>query len=145
MDFHIEDEAIDDATHVITLSGEVDSYTALEFKERLVELVAAGGKHIIVDLSDATLLEDSSVLRIVRAQTAPLESAGGSIALVLSEEERRTYEMAGFDRLYRIYGSRNEAWAAASGGGEPDESQAIDALTHVIDLVPRWTVRAQRD
>ena len=31
MNFHIEDEAIDDETHVIELGGEVDLYTAPEF------------------------------------------------------------------------------------------------------------------
>jgi anti-anti-sigma regulatory factor len=103
-------------------------------KERLVRLVEAGQKHIIVDLSEATLLEDSDVLHVVRANTARLEPVGGSIALVLSGEARRTYEMAGFDRLYRIYGSRDEAWAAASGGREAASSEAIEALTYVIDL-----------
>jgi hypothetical protein len=54
VNFHIEDEAIDDATHVIELGGEVDLYTAPEFKERMVELIESGKKQIVVDLSKAT-------------------------------------------------------------------------------------------
>jgi hypothetical protein len=46
VNFHIEDEAIDDATHVIELGGEVDLYTAPEFKERMVELIESGKKHL---------------------------------------------------------------------------------------------------
>ena len=50
MNFHIEDQSIDDSTHVIELGGEVDLYTAPEFKERMVELIEGGKKQIVVDL-----------------------------------------------------------------------------------------------
>ena len=51
MNFHIEDEAVDDSTHVIELGGEVDLYTAPEFKERMVELIESGKKQIVVDIT----------------------------------------------------------------------------------------------
>jgi anti-sigma B factor antagonist len=36
VNFHIQDEEIDSETHVIQLGGEIDLYTAPEFKERMV-------------------------------------------------------------------------------------------------------------
>ena len=61
MNFHIEDEAIDDVTHVIELGGEVDLYTAPEFKERMVELIESGKKQIVVDLSKATFIDSTTL------------------------------------------------------------------------------------
>ena len=61
MNFHIEDEAVDDETHVIELGGEVDLYTAPEFKERMVELIESGKKQIVVDLSQATFIDSTTL------------------------------------------------------------------------------------
>jgi hypothetical protein len=61
VNFHIEDEAIDDSTHVIELGGEVDLYTAPEFKERMVELIESGKKQIVVDLSKATFIDSTTL------------------------------------------------------------------------------------
>ena len=73
VNFHIEDEAIDDVTHVIELGGEVDLYTAPEFKERMVELIEAGKKQIVVDLSqgDVHRLDDARRARGRRQAAAP--------------------------------------------------------------------------
>ena len=49
MNFHIDDESIDAETHVIELGGEVDLYTAPEFKERLVQVIEDGKKHLVVE------------------------------------------------------------------------------------------------
>src|SRR4051794_22588538 len=51
VNFQINDESIDGDTHVIELGGEVDLYTAPEFKERLVQVIEDGKKHLVVDLS----------------------------------------------------------------------------------------------
>ena len=75
MNFHIEDEAIDDSTHVIELGGEVDLYTAPEFKERMVELIESGKKQIVVDLSKATFI-DSTTLGVLVGGVKRLRPTG---------------------------------------------------------------------
>ena len=85
MNFHIEDEAVDDTTHVIELGGEVDLYTAPEFKERMVELIESGKKQIVVDLSKATFI-DSTTLGVLVGGVKRLRPAGGSLALVCTDE-----------------------------------------------------------
>ena len=76
MNFHIEDQAIDDSTHVIELGGEVDLYTAPEFKERMVELIESGKKQIVVDLSKATFI-DSTTLGVLVGGVKRLRPTGG--------------------------------------------------------------------
>ena len=75
VNFHIEDEAVDDTTHVIELGGEVDLYTAPEFKERMVELIESGKKQIVVDLSQATFI-DSTTLGVLVGGVKRLRPAG---------------------------------------------------------------------
>ena len=126
MNFHIEDEAIDDSTHVIELGGEVDLYTAPEFKERMVELIESGKKQIVVDLSKATFI-DSTTLGVLVGGVKRLRPAGGSLALVCTDENiTKIFEITGLDRVFPIHSSREDAltrsrrrhrlsWRAASG------------------------------
>ena len=86
MNFHIQDEAVDDTTHVIELGGEVDLYTAPEFKERMVELIESGKKQIVVDLSKATFI-DSTTLGVLVGGVKRLRPAGGSAGAGLHGRE----------------------------------------------------------
>ena len=101
MNFHIEDEAVDDSTHVIELGGEVDLYTAPEFKERMVELIESGKKQIVVDLSKATFI-DSTTLGVLVGGVKRLRPAGGSLALVYSTTtSRRSSRSLAWIRVFR--------------------------------------------
>jgi len=51
MDFDIVSDRPSEGVFVIALSGEVDLYTAPEFKQQLIDAVAEGAKHVVVDLS----------------------------------------------------------------------------------------------
>ena len=114
MNFHIEDEAIDDTTHVIELGGEVDLYTAPEFKERMVELIESGKKRIVVDLSKATFI-DSTTLGVLVGGVKRLRPGGGSLALVCTDENiTKIFEITGLDRVFPIHSSRDDALAALS-------------------------------
>ena len=117
MNFHIEDEAVDDTTHVIELGGEVDLYTAPEFKERMVELIESGKKQIVVDLSKATFI-DSTTLGVLVGGVKRLRPAGGSLALVCTDENiTKIFEITGLDRVFPIHSSREEALDAAVSPG----------------------------
>ena len=45
MNFDIKTEQLGDDAYVISLAGEVDLYTAPEFKQQLLEVIGQGGKH----------------------------------------------------------------------------------------------------
>ena len=116
MNFHIDDESIDAETHVIELGGEVDLYTAPEFKERLVQLIESGKKQIVVDLSKATFI-DSTTLGVLVGGVKRLRPAGGSLALVCTDENiTKIFEITGLDRVFPIHDSRDEALAAVASG-----------------------------
>lgn len=114
MNFNIQDEEIDSTTHVIELGGEVDLYTAPEFKERLVELIEAGKKHIVVDLSTATFI-DSTTLGVLVGGVKRLRPAGGGLALVCSDQNiTKIFEITGLDRVFAIHDTRDEALSSVA-------------------------------
>ena len=123
MNFHIDDESIDAETHVIELGGEVDLYTAPEFKERLVQVIEDGKKQLVVDLSKATVI-DSTTLGVLVGGVKRLRPTGGSLALVCTDQNiSKIFEITGLDRVFPIHGSREEALqSVAAGEGAQAES-----------------------
>ena len=114
MNFHISDEEIDAETQVIELGGEIDLYTAPEFKERMVELIERGKKRIVVDLSEATFI-DSTTLGVLVGGVKRLRPANGSLALVCTDQNiTKIFEITGLDRVFPIHASRDEALAAVA-------------------------------
>jgi len=114
VNFQIKDEEVDSETHVIELGGEVDLYTAPEFKERLVQLIEDGKKRIVVDLSEATFI-DSTTLGVLVGGIKRLRPEGGSLTLVCSDENiTKIFEITGLDRVFAIHATRDEALAAGS-------------------------------
>jgi anti-sigma B factor antagonist len=114
VNFHITDEEIDAETQVIELGGEIDLYTAPEFKERMVELIEDGKKRIVVDLSTATFI-DSTTLGVLVGGVKRLRPAGGSLALVCTDQNiTKIFEITGLDRVFPIHASRDDALAAVA-------------------------------
>ena len=117
MNFHINDVSVDAETHVIELGGEVDLYTAPEFKERMVQVIDDGKKRVVVDLSQATFI-DSTTLGVLVGGVKRLRPSGGSLALVCTDQNiQKIFEITGLDRVFPIHASREEALTAVAGDG----------------------------
>jgi anti-sigma B factor antagonist len=117
VNFQIQDQEVDQETHVIELGGEVDLYTAPEFKERLVQVIEDGKKRLVVDLSKATFI-DSTTLGVLVGGVKRLRPTGGSLSLVCTDQNiSKIFEITGLDRVFPIYKSRDEALAGAAAGG----------------------------
>ncbi len=118
MNFSIQDEEIDATTHVIELGGEVDLYTAPEFKERLVQLIESGKTQIVVDLSAATFI-DSTTLGVMVGGVKRLRPSGGALALVCSDQNiTKIFEITGLDRVFPIHETREEALSSVVQGAD---------------------------
>ena len=117
MNFQISDTAVDDDTHVIELGGEVDLYTAPEFKERMVQVIEDGKKRVVVDLSEATFI-DSTTLGVLVGGVKRLRPSGGSLALVCTDQNiQKIFEITGLDRVFPIHASREDALNDVGGAG----------------------------
>jgi len=111
VNFDVKTEKVDESTYVIALAGEVDLYTAPEFKQQLLDVIGAGGKDVVVDFSDTTFI-DSTTLGVLVGGVKRLRAQDGRLSLVCSDRNiRKIFEITGLDRVFTIYPTRDEALA----------------------------------
>jgi anti-sigma B factor antagonist len=109
--FSISDLAVDDAT-VVSVAGEVDTYSAPSFQRGLLRAIGAGRGGLVVDLSEASFMDSTALTELVRAFDK-LRAAGGSLAIVASDPRMRAlFDVARLDRDFSVYDSRAEALEA---------------------------------
>jgi anti-anti-sigma factor len=109
--FRIFDHAIDDATHLIQLSGDLDLYAMPEFKERIVEVIESGKTQVVVDVSRTFPVDAANPFGLLVGLAKRLRSTGGSLALVCTAEDVQGYTLS-FDHAVPVYLSEAEALAA---------------------------------
>jgi anti-sigma B factor antagonist len=111
VNFDVNTEKVDESTYVIALAGEVDLYTAPEFKQQLLDVIGKGGKDVVVDFSDTTFI-DSTTLGVLVGGVKRLRAQDGRLSLVCSDRNiRKIFEITGLDRVFTIYPTRDEALA----------------------------------
>jgi anti-sigma B factor antagonist len=111
VNFDVKTEKVDDSTYVISLAGEVDLYTAPEFKQQLLDVIAEGGTDVIVDFSGTTFI-DSTTLGVLVGGVKRLRAQDGRLSLVCSDRNiTKIFEITGLDRVFTIYPTRDEALA----------------------------------
>jgi len=109
MNFDIRTEQLNGDSYVISLSGEVDLYTAPEFKQQLLEVIGQGAKEVVVDFTSTTFI-DSTTLGVLVGGVKRLRSNDGQLALVCSDRNiTKIFEITGLDRVFTIYPTRDEA------------------------------------
>ena len=116
MNFDIKTEQVSDDAYVISLAGEVDLYTAPEFKAQLLDVIGKGAKHVVVDFTDTTFI-DSTTLGVLVGGVKRLRTNEGELSLVCSDRNiTKIFEITGLDRVFPIHSSREEALDAVRSG-----------------------------
>jgi len=109
MNFDINTEQLGPDAYVVSLVGEVDLYTAPEFKQKLLEVIGQGGREVIVDFSDTTFI-DSTTLGVLVGGVKRLRTNDGQLSLVCNDRNiTKIFEITGLDRVFTIYPTRDEA------------------------------------
>ena len=109
MNFDIKTEQLANNTYAISLAGEIDLYTAPEFKQQLLEVIGEGAAHVIVDLTSATFI-DSTTLGVLVGGLRRLRTADGRMTIVCSDPNiTKIFEITGLDRVFDLTESRAEA------------------------------------
>ena len=118
MNFDVKTESVDDSTYVISLAGEVDLYTAPEFKQQLLDVIGKGAKDVVVDFSDTTFI-DSTTLGVLVGGVKRLRTQDGQLSLVCSDRNiTKIFEITGLDRVFTIYPTRDEALARSGASAQ---------------------------
>jgi anti-sigma B factor antagonist len=116
-EFSAWDEQVDDATHVVAVRGEIDIFTAPEFKERISAAIDAGHELVIVDLGATTFIDSSSLGVLISAHRRLTGSDGRLVIVCDVPSVLNTFKITGLDGVLEIVGTRDEALDSAGDDG----------------------------
>jgi anti-sigma B factor antagonist len=109
MVFAIEDRVVDDGTHIVAVAGEIDLFTAPEFKQRVSAPIDEGRTRVVVDLTETTFIDSSSLGVLIGAHRR-LRRLDGSLVIVCSNDAIvKTFRITGLDGVFTIVSSLDEA------------------------------------
>ena len=115
VEFEITDRKVDEDTHVIAVTGEIDLFTAPEFKQRMSQLIDAGRSRLVVDLSETTFIDSSSLGVLIGAHRR-LKTRGGRLIVACSNDTIvKTFRITGLDGVFTLVASVEDALAVRSG------------------------------
>lgn len=98
---------------IVTVSGEVDVYTAPQLRSALEERVAAGHTALIVDLQDVGFL-DSTGLGVLVGRAKAVKKLDGWLRVVCTNERIiRLFCITGLDQVIPVHDSVDAALAAS--------------------------------
>ncbi len=107
--FHVELVKLTESAVVVDLEGEVDIYSARQFKDVLLQGIEEGAQRIIVDLAKVTFI-DSGGLGVLVSGAKRVRRNNGTLDIVCCDDNiRRILEITGLDRIFGIYATREEA------------------------------------
>jgi anti-sigma B factor antagonist len=92
-----------DGVATVAVAGEADLYTAPELKGALSTALDGGATNVLVDLSDATFI-DSTTLGVLIGAVRRLRPLGGTVAIVCSDPNIcRIFEITRLDQVFPIF------------------------------------------
>jgi anti-sigma B factor antagonist len=98
---------------VVKVTGEIDVYTAPEFKSALNKAIETGATNLIIDLTNVSYM-DSSGFGILLGATKRVRPKGGTINLLgCSEAITRMLKITRLDTIFGIHCGIEDALAAA--------------------------------
>ena len=98
-----------DGTTVLDVIGEIDVYTAPQFKEAVNSVLAEGEKHLIINMASVTYM-DSSGFGTLLSATKRLRPMGGTVNLVKCNNAiDRILRITRLNTVFAIYDSVDEA------------------------------------
>lgn len=112
VDFSMSDEPVDDSTHLVSVSGEIDIFTAPEFKGLIAGAIESERDTVIVDLAGATFIDSSSLGILISAHRRLTQRQGRLIIACDVPAVRSTFKITGLDSVLEIVGTRDAALAA---------------------------------
>jgi anti-sigma B factor antagonist len=100
---------------IVSVTGEIDVYTAPTLRERLNEVVASGEHHLVVDMGGVDFL-DSTGLGVLVGGLKRVRSQNGSLQLVCDQEKiLKVFRITGLTKVFPIHPTLDQALADRPG------------------------------
>src|SRR3954451_19433840 len=117
IEFSAFGEQVDEITQVVSVRGEIDLFTAPEFKARIHDAIEAGRDLVVIDLTATTFIDSSSLGVLISAHRR-LKLRGGRLVVACDVPAvLSTFKITGLDSVLEMARSRDEALSSAPGTG----------------------------
>lgn len=94
---------------IVAVSGRIDAITAPDFEKNLDELIAAGERAILIDLTALGYIS-SAGLRSILSSAKKLKALSGEILFTgLQGPVEEVFQISGFKSIFKIFLSEAEA------------------------------------
>lgn len=104
-------EAKTNGVVVLSLNGRVDASNAATLEQKILALIAAGEKRLVIDCAQLQYMS-SAGLRVLLVAAKRLSNDGKLGLAALSNQIRDVFDIAGFSSIFQIYRTQDEAVAA---------------------------------
>ena len=97
---------------VLSLTGDLDTASAPQLKERLEDLLARGKTRVVLDLFGVAYIDSAGLGELVRAMKRSRECAGDLRVCALRGDVLRVFEMTRLTEGIGVYSTLSEAVAS---------------------------------
>ena len=108
-EFSVDDRPLGHDGHLVSVTGEIDLFTAPEFKQRVGTPIDAGTVNLVVDLTNTTFVDSSSLGVLIGAHRR-LRRRGGSMTVVSDNDAIvKTFRITGLDGVFTLVATLDDA------------------------------------
>jgi anti-sigma B factor antagonist len=119
----VDVESLTGERAVVRVAGEIDAYTAPQFREQLGEAEQRGPRGVVVDLRKVRYL-DSTGLGVMIGGAKRARERGARLVLICTNEHvLRILRISGLSELLPVVAEESEALEALSAGGRPESDE----------------------
>lgn len=114
----IQEDKVNDHV-VISLIGRIDSTAAVEFEEKLIEIINTPIHSMVIDFKQVQFIS-SAGLRVLLLAAKKVKPYGGKLVLCeLSEDVREVFDISGFSSIFSIRDTVDEGIKVLMDDGSP--------------------------
>jgi anti-sigma B factor antagonist len=104
----IKEDQVDNQI-VVSLTGRIDSTAAVEFEEKLIQIIDSGRNTLVIDFKNIQFIS-SAGLRVLLLAAKKVKPYGGKIILCeMSKDVREVFDISGFSTIFDIRDNVDEA------------------------------------
>ncbi len=94
---------------LLKLSGRIDAFTSERLEEEISSIINAGKLQFVINFGDVNYIS-SAGLRVFLGTHKRLNENKGEMKFTgVSDEILKVFQLVGFDKIFEIYSSENEA------------------------------------
>lgn len=98
-----------DGTAILDVAGEIDAYSCIELKLKIVDLLEEDNTHIVLNLEEVYYIDSTGLGVIVFALKRVLEQKGRLAIIILDPKIKRLFRITGLDHIFNIYNDEADA------------------------------------